>query len=180
MEKYNVTFRGKEYPVREVDLSPILDGYGVECIGSYELSRALQEATQDYSVDDQEATEIDNGIYCYMGSGEIESDPTDAELLWKIVKYEGGELDDQHYYNLMRQCEHEINLAHERGGIAGNVECYEMGGEYTAYTYGQGYNINLYRGRSARECCLVMLTAVTMLARNCQWFTVALNDNDNG
>lgn len=89
MEKYNETFRGKEYPVREVDLSPIVEGYGVARIGSYELSKALREATDDFSMEDAEATALDNSIYCYMDSGVIESDPADAELLQEIVKMEG-------------------------------------------------------------------------------------------
>lgn len=166
MEKYNVTFKGKEYPVREIDLSPIMDGYGVERIGDYELSRALQEATKGYTIEDIEATELDNSIYCYMDSGVVDSEPTDSELLWKIAKMEGMTLTDQQYYNLMRQCELEIGEAHERGSINCNVECYELGGHYSAYTYGDGYYVSLYSGGSARECCLVMLTAVTMLSRN--------------
>lgn len=170
MKTINVTFRGKEYPVREIDLSPILEGYGVARIAGYELSVALQEATQDYEVEDVEATELDNSIYCYMDSGVIESEPTDAELLWQVVKMEGGELTDQQYYDLMRLAEQEINVAHERGAINSNVECYEMGGRYSAYTYGEGYNVSLYDGESARECCLVMLTAVTMLSRNNDYF----------
>ena len=39
MKKYFETYNGIEYPIREVDLSPILEGYGVERIADSNLSK---------------------------------------------------------------------------------------------------------------------------------------------
>ena len=110
MEKQNITYNGREYAVREVDLSPILDGYGVERIGSHELSAAIDE--DGFT---KEGTEVDNTIYCYLDSGVLESDVTDAEILLAIIRMEGEEQTDQQWYNLMRMAGLEIALMHESG-----------------------------------------------------------------
>ena len=43
MKKYFETYNGIEYPIREVDLSPILEGYGVERIADSNLSKAISQ-----------------------------------------------------------------------------------------------------------------------------------------
>ena len=64
MKKYFETYNGIEYPIREIDLSPILEGYGVERIADSNLSMVLAESTEDYSIEDADATALDNSIYC--------------------------------------------------------------------------------------------------------------------
>ena len=158
MEKYNVTYNGKEYAVREVDLSPILDGYGVERIGSHELSAAIDE--DGFT---KEGTEVDNTIYCYLDSGVIESDVTDAEILLAIIRMEGEEQTDQQWYNLMRMAGLEIALMHESGRINVNCEGYECGGRYSVYAYNGKANHSLYEGKSAKQAAIAMVNALTMI-----------------
>ena len=67
MKKCFETYNGVQYPIREVDLSPILDGYGVERIADSNLSKVLAESTNDFTIDDAEGTELDNSIYCRDG-----------------------------------------------------------------------------------------------------------------
>ncbi len=90
MVKYNVNYKGREYPVREVDISKYLDGYGVVRIGCYELNKAMQEDTHGWEVADTEASELDNTIYCYMDSGVIEKDLSDEEIIRRIAQMESG------------------------------------------------------------------------------------------
>ena len=164
MKKYMETYKGKEYPVREVDLSPILEGYGIECIGCNALSEAIIEDTKDLTVEDTEATEMDNSIYCYLDSGVIESDPTDPEILYAIMQLEGKSgFTDQHWYNVMRMAGHEIALMHENGRINMNCECYEYAGKYHVYAYNDDIRHHYYFGKSAETAAVVVLNMLTTI-----------------
>lgn len=158
MEKYMIEYNGREYAVREVDLSPILDGYGVERIGCSELSAAIDD--DGFT---EEGTKIDNSIYCYLDSGVIESDVTDAEILLAIIRMEGEEQTDQQWYNLMRLAGHEIALMHESGRINVDCEGYECGGRYSVYAYNGRANHSLYEGKSAKQAAITMVNALTMI-----------------
>ena len=163
MKKYFETYNGIEYPIREVDLSPILEGYGVERIADSNLSKVLAESTEDYSIEDADATELDNSIYCYLDSGLIESDPTDAEILLAIIRQEGEEQTDQQWYNLMRIAGLEIAQMHERGEINMNCEGYECGGRYSVYAYNGKCNHSLYEGKSAKQAAITMVNVLTTI-----------------
>ncbi len=157
MEKSFETYNGNQYVIREVDLSPIFEGYGVERIGSYDLSKALQESTQ------ADATELDNSIYCYLDSGVLESDPTDSEILLAIIRMEGEEQTEDHWYNLARLADAEISGIYERGEINMNAECYEFGGKYTCYAYNGNVRCTLYNGNSAKMAALTMVNVVSTI-----------------
>lgn len=144
MEKNTITYKGISYPVREIDLSPILADYGVVMVADYELSKALEE--NDY---DEEGTEIDEEIYHYMDSGVIASNPTDAELLLRLADVESIDVTDQQWYNLMRLAAFGVNILHEEHHTNLNMEAYECGGEYSVYVYRDGLNRNIYYGKSA-------------------------------
>ena len=163
MEKYFETYNGNQYVIREVDLSTILEGYGIERIGSYDLSKALQESTQDYTIEDTEATELDNTIYCYMDSGVLESDPTDAEILLAIIRQEGEEQTEDHWYNLARLADAEISGMYEKGEINMNAECYEFGGRYSCYAYNGDVRCTLYNGNSAKMAAITMVNVVSTI-----------------
>ena len=163
MKKYFETYNGVQYPIREVDLSPILDGYGVERIADSNLSKVLAESTKDYTIDDAVATELDNSIYCYLDSGLIESDPTDAEILLAIIRQEGEEQTDQQWYNLMRIAGLEIAQMYEQKRINMNCEGYECGGEYSVYAYNGRCNHSLYYGKSAKMAAITMVNVLTTI-----------------
>ena len=163
MEKYFETYNGIKYPIREVDLSPILEGYGVERIADSNLSIVLAESTEDYSIEDADATALDNSIYCYLDSGMIECDPTDAEILLAIIRQEGEEQTEQQWYNLMRIAGMEIAQMHERGEINMNCEGYECGGYYSVYAYNGRCNHSLYRGKSAKQAAITMVNVLTTI-----------------
>lgn len=163
MKKYFETYNGIEYPIREVDLSPILEGYGVERIADSNLSKVLAESTRDYSIEDADATALDNSIYCYLDSGLIECDPTDAEILLAIIRQEGEEQTDQQWYNLMRIAGMEIAQMHERGEINMNCEGYEYGGRYSVYAYNGRCNHSLYEGKSAKQAAITMVNVLTTI-----------------
>ena len=163
MEKYFETYNGKEYPIREVDLSPILDGYGVERIADSNLSKVLAESTEDYSIEDADATALDNSIYCYLDSGMIECDPTDAEILLAIIRQEGEEQTDQQWYNLMRIAGMEIAQMYENGKINMNCEGYECGGDYSVCAYNGRCNHSLYYGKSAKMAAITMVNVLTTI-----------------
>ncbi len=178
MKKIQIEYKGVKYPARVIDLSAV-SGFYTEpvTVAGWELSEALGTDLEEV---DSEVSQIDNGIYYYTDSGVMEANLTDAELIWLVAKNTDieQEMTDQHYYNLMRLCEAEIGKAHECGVIRCNAECYEMGGDYSAYIYGDGYNVSLYHGKSARECCLVMLATLTTLAHNNEHFIGALSDGE--
>ena len=163
MKKYFETYNGIEYPIREVDLSPILEGYGVERIADSNLSKVLAESTEDFSIEDADATELDNSIYCYLDSGLIESDPTDAEILLAIIRQEGEEQSDQHWYNLMRIADAEISQMYEQKRINMNCEGYECGGDYSVYAYNGRCNHSLYYGKSAKQAAITMVNVLTTI-----------------
>lgn len=163
MKKYFETYNGVQYPIREVDLSPILEGYGVERIADSNLSKVLAESTKDYTIDDAVATELDNSIYCYLDSGLIESDPTDAEILLAIIRQEGEEQTDQQWYNLMRIAGLEIAQMYEQKRINMNCEGYECGGEYSVYAYNGRCNHSLYYGKSAKMAAITMVNVLTTI-----------------
>ena len=163
MKKYFETYNGVQYPIREVDLSPILDGYGVERIADSNLSKVLYESTNGYEIDDAEGTELDNSIYCYLDSGLIESDPTDAEILLAIIRLEGEEQSDQQWYNLMRLADSEISEMHSSGKINMNCEGYEYGGDYSVYAYNGDYSHSLYRGKSAKMAAITIVNVITII-----------------
>ena len=163
MKKCFETYNGVQYPIREVDLSPILDGYGVERIADSNLSKVLAESTNDFTIDDAEGTELDNSIYCYLDSGLIESDPTDAEILLAIIRLEGEEQSDQQWYNLMRLADAEISQMYENGKINVNCEGYECGGEYSVYAYNGDYSHSLYRGKNAKMAAITLVNVVTTI-----------------
>ena len=161
MKKYIETYKGKEYTIREVDLSSILEGYGVERIAGCELSQAMKEYVEDFNVEDIESTELDNSIYCYLDSGMIDADLTDAEILMEIVGMEG--LTDQEWYNLMRCADAEISQLYADGKINMNVESYECGGSYSVYAYNDKVRENLYYGKSAEMAAKVIFTSLTTI-----------------
>ena len=163
MKKYFETYNGIEYPIREVDLSPILEGYGVERIADSNLSKVLAESTEDFSIEDADATELDNSIYCYLDSGLIESDPTDAEILLAIIRQEGEEQTDQQWYNLMRLADAEISQMYEGKRINMNCEGYECGGDYSVYAYNGRCNHSLYEGKSAKVAAITMVNVLTTI-----------------
>ncbi len=163
MEKYFETYNGKEYPIREVDLSPILEGYGVERIADSNLSKVLAESTEDFSIEDVDATELDNSIYCYLDSGLIESDPTDAEILLAIIRQEGEEQTDQQWYNLMRIADAEIAQMYEGKRINMNCEGYEYHGWYSVYAYNDRCRFSLYWGESAKQAAITMVNVLTTI-----------------
>ena len=164
MEKYFETFNGVQYPIREVDLSPILDGYGIERIADSNLSKALAEITRDFTIEDADATELDNSIYCYLDSGFIESDPTDAEILLAIIHQEGDEQSDEHWYNLMKLADLEISQMYEQKRINMNCEAYGCGDEYCVYAYNDNKtNHYLYRGRSAKQAAITIVNVLTII-----------------
>ena len=164
MEKYFETFNGVQYPIREVDLSPILDGYGIERIADSNLSKALAERTRDFTIEDADATELDNSIYCYLDSGFIESDPTDAEILLAIIHQEGDEQSDEHWYNLMKLADLEISKMYEQKRINMNCEAYGCGDEYCVYAYnGNKTNHYLYRGRSVKQAAITIVNVLTII-----------------
>lgn len=168
MEKSYIEFEGVKYPTREIDVESVLDnafrGYGAVTVADYELAKVLQERTDNFSVEDQGCNDIDNGIYCYMDSGVVASDSTDAELILDIIRQESteGSITEQEWYNLMRLAGHEIALMHEKHLINIDVEGYEMGGTYSVYAYIKGgEQKSLYYGNSAKDAALAMLNAVT-------------------
>ena len=163
MKKYFETYNGIEYPIREVDLSPILEGYGVERIADSNLSKVLAESTNDYTIEDADATELDNSIYCYLDSGMIECDPTDAEILLAIIRQEGEEQTDQQWYNLMRIADAEISQMYESKRINMNCEGYECGGRYSVYAYNGKCNHSLYEGKSAKQAAITMVNVLTTI-----------------
>ena len=163
MKKYFETYNDKQYPIREVDLSPILEGYGVARIADSNLAMVLAESTEDFSIEDADATALDNSIYCYLDSGMIESDPTDAEILLAIIRQEGEEQTDQQWYNLMRIAGTEIAQMHERGEINMNCEGYECGGRYSVYAYNGRCNHSLYYGKSAKQAAITMVNVLTTI-----------------
>ena len=163
MKKYFETYNGKQYPIREVDLSPILEGYGVERIADSNLSKVLAESTEDFSIEDVDATELDNSIYCYLDSGLIESDPTDAEILLAIIRQEGDEQGEQEWYNLMKIADSEIAQMYESKRINMNCEGYECGGDYSVYAYNGRCNHSLYYGKSAKQAAITMVNVLTTI-----------------
>ena len=163
MKKYFETYNGIEYPIREVDLSPILEGYGVERIADSNLSKVLAESTEDFSIEDVDATELDNSIYCYLDSGMIDCDPTDAEILLAIIRQEGEGQTDQQWYNLMRIAGLEIAQMYEGKRINMNCEGYECGGDYSVYAYNDGNNHSLYYGKSAKQAAITMVNVLTTI-----------------
>ena len=163
MKKYFETYNGIEYPIREVDLSPILEGYGVERIADSNLSKVLAESTEDYSIEDADATELDNSIYCYLDSGLIESDPTDAEIFLAIIRQEGEEQTDQQWYNLMRIADAEISQMYEGKRINMNCEGYEYNGWYSVYAYNDRCRFSLYWGESVKMAAITMVNVLTTI-----------------
>ena len=163
MKKYFETYNGIEYPIREVDLSPILEGYGVERIADSNLSKVLAESTEDFSIEDADATALDNSIYCYLDSGLIESDPTDAEILLAIIRQEGEEQTDQQWYNLMQIADAEISQMYESKRINMNCEGYEYNGWYSVYAYNDKCKISLYWGESVKMAAITMVNVLTTI-----------------
>lgn len=163
MKKEYIEFEGKKYLTRVVDLSPILDGYGEEMVGCAELSKALQDATKGYTIENQDATDVDNQIYCYMDSGHLECDPTDAELLFEVMQIDGiSAFTDQHWYNLMRLAQTEIANWYSEGRTLVNIEGYEYGGRYRVYIYhaNHRYSTLIYEGNSASSAAMAMMGAL--------------------
>lgn len=164
MKKEYIEFEGKKYLARVIDLSPILDGYGDELIGCYDLSKALHDATDDFSIENQDASDVDNQIYCYMETGVLECDPTDAEILLEIMQLDGIDtFTDQSWYNLMRVAQTEIANWYSEGRTIVNVEGYEYGGNYRVYMYhanNQGATHTLYDGKNAQSAAIAMMSAL--------------------
>lgn len=79
MKKHYKEYKGESYPVRTVTLPKELGGYDVD-VADVELYNAMED---DYSTD---AMFIDNSIYYYMDSGFIDSDPTDEEIINKLIE----------------------------------------------------------------------------------------------
>ena len=164
MKKEYIEFEGKKYLARVVNLSPILDGYGDELIGCYDLSKALRDATDDFSIENQDASDVDNQIYCYMETGVLECDPTDAEILLEIMQLDGIDtFTDQSWYNLMRVAQIDIANWYSDGRTNVNVEGYEYGGNYRVYMYhanNQGATRTLYAGNNAQSAAIAMMSAL--------------------
>lgn len=164
MKKEYIEFEGKKYLARVVNLSPILDGYGDELIGCYDLCKALDDATDDFSIENQDASDVDNQIYCYLDSGVLESDPTDAELLLEVMRLDGvDEFTDQHWYNLMRVAQTQIANWYSEGRTLVNTEGYEYGGNYHVYMYhanNKSATHYIYEGRNAQSAAIAMMNAL--------------------
>jgi len=163
MKKYFETYNGIQYPIREVDLSPILEGYGVERIADSNLSKVLADDTEGYSIEYGDATALDNSIYCYLDSGLIECDPADAEILLAIIRQEGEGQTDEQWYNLMQIAGMEIAQMYESKRINMNCEGCKRGGDYSVYAYNGRCKHPLYLGKSARQAAITMVNVLTTI-----------------
>jgi len=86
MEKYNVEWRGKSYPARVVQLPEVLGGYEVS-VTTTDIYDAYEAELNNGN---KEAVALDNTLYFFFGNGFIESDPTDEEIVQKILIEEFG------------------------------------------------------------------------------------------
>ena len=166
MEKSFIEYNGKKYATRDVPYGHFEEGYGIATVADADLSNAFPEGVLTGEVEDQEVTDIDNGIYFYMDSGFVESDPTDAEIILTLLRNDNPKsVSDEQWYNLMRLATHEVNVWHEEGRTNLNIEGYEMGGEYSVYYYGEDVNHNLYRGKSAEVAAMTAVAFAAALNR---------------
>jgi hypothetical protein len=164
MEKYFETFGGVNYPIIEIDLSPILEGYGIERIGDSALSQELSMLTKDFTIDDIEATEMDNSIYCYLNTDFLNSDPTEVEILLAIIRQEGSKPNSQQWYNLMMMAEKSISSMYEAGDINAYVEAHRYNDEeYAVYIYSNDYIQPLYLGKDAKVAAITIINALTIM-----------------
>ncbi len=162
-----IEYKGKEYPVREIDLSYILEGYKTEMVADYELSKAMQEVVGDFEIEDSETTETDNLIYCYMNSGFIASNPTDVEILLEIVRMEGIELTDMQWYNLMAMATSEFSQMYRDCKINLDMESYVSGGRYNVYIHKPDeLNRTIYYGESAQTAAISAISALSVIHAN--------------
>lgn len=163
MKKNYIEFEGKKYLAREIDLSPILDGYGTTLIGCNALSMALHDATDDFTIENQDANDIDNEIYCYLESGVLECDPTDAELLLEVMRVDGIDtFADKHWYNLMRIALCELADWYHDGKTLVTIGGYEYGGNYRVNIYQSNVVAShyIYDGRNAQSAAMAIMSAL--------------------
>ena len=150
MVKHFIEYMGNQYATRNVDISAWFVGYGIETIADCDLSNAFpKDALTECS--DQEVNDIDSDIYFYCDSGFIASNPTDAEIVLKLLKDNWcgiSNITDTDWFHLMQLATDEIQKWHNEGRINVNCESYESNGEYCVYAYTDGVNRELYSGKS--------------------------------
>lgn len=84
MKKFEIEYKGKQYPAFEVRYEDIFEG---ENGGYVDVSvMSLWEAMEDdYYCEDREAIEVDDSIFFYVDDDFIKSNPTYEELVEHIT-----------------------------------------------------------------------------------------------
>ena len=83
-----IKFDGKDYPLVEVNLGFIFSDYIIDQVTNKSLAKALQARTKDFEINDIEAIDIDNQIYCYLPDFMFENNPSEFEILVAILDLE--------------------------------------------------------------------------------------------
>ena len=83
-----IKFDGKDYPLAVVDLGIIFSGYPSDQVANKSLGNALTAKTENFNIDDNEAVDIDNQIYCYLPDFMFENNPSEFEVLVAILDLE--------------------------------------------------------------------------------------------
>lgn len=87
MDQYFKEWNGEKYPVRLVPVDEEEVGFSPVAVADYELWKAIEH---DYEHKDaerhSEAVAIDNEIYYYCDSGFIAGNPSDEEIIRKLVE----------------------------------------------------------------------------------------------
>ena len=166
MEKHFIEYMGNRYAARVVDLSDWCEGYGKETIADCDLSDAFPNDALT-ECDDQDVNDIDAEVFFYCNSGFIASNPTDAEIVLRLLcmcKYnDRNKISDDDWYKLMRLATDEIRQWYADHRINVNCEGYECGGDYSVYVYTDGIRRNLYYGKSAAMAAMAAISVASAL-----------------